>query len=169
MKNLISLILIFSHQILTAQNMSAPPLRLMYYHASQNSRDADKLYNLVKNSDSTMPVLLGYKAMAEFMKCYHSFNPVNKLTYFYKGKSDLDKAILSAPNNIELRYLRITVQTNAPVFLNYRNQIPEDMQRLIQQLSVHDTDAELNSMIRKYMLNCGCCSENEKEFFKTLP
>ena len=147
--------------------LSPEYLRSLYYKASQNSSEAERFYDLMKDTGTKPPLLLGYKSMAEFMKCYHSYNPVNKLTYFYKGKADLDKAISLAPNNVELRYLRFTVQTNLPPFLNYKGDIEEDKKFLMQNFMSVRSDAELHFMIREYMINSDFCSEEEKIFFKT--
>lgn len=164
----LTLFLILVTEISFAQNMNVQQLRSMYYKASQKSSEADKLYDVVKNAGENTPLLLGYKAMSEFMKCYHSLNPVNKLSYFYRAKANLDRAIALEPSNIELRYLRFTVQTNAPSFLNYRDSISDDKQALINYMKPDNTDPELLSMIRNYMKTCNRCTPQDKEFFKSI-
>ena len=153
---------------LRSNDLSPQHLRSLYYQASKNSSDADKFYDLVKDAGTQSPLLLGYKGMAEFMKCYHSYNPVSKLNYFYKGKQDLDHAITLTPNNVELRYLRFTVQTNLPPFLNYRSEITSDKDFLIHHIGSTHTDTELRSMICEYMIKCDFCSNEEKTFFQNI-
>jgi len=148
-----------------ADEIPVQQMREMYYNASKSSAASDKFYELMKRENSTSPLALGYQAMAEFMKCYHSFNPVTKLTYFGKGKSNLDRAIQNDPQNIELRYLRFTVQTNIPFFLNYSSSVNEDKQFIISNFSSQG-DTALKQMIRDYMVSCDACSEEEKTFFQ---
>lgn len=140
-------------------------LRTLYYDASQSSRAADKFYGIMKETDAGSPLLLGYKGMAEFMKCYHSLNPVTKLSYFGKGKSNLDQAIQLDPDNIELRYLRFTVQTNIPFLLNYSSEVDEDKQVIIKNFSSLQ-DEELKQLIREYMLETKECSDEERRVFQ---
>jgi hypothetical protein len=146
--------------------LSLSQLRSLYYAASQKASEADRFYEMMKNADTKQPLLLGYKAMAEFMKCYHSYNPVNKLSYFYKGKGNLDQAISLDPGNAELRYLRFTVQTNVPSFLGYKEKIDEDKQFLITHPEKFKADAALNAMICDYMIGSDYCSPSEKEVFR---
>ena len=40
-----------------------------------------------------------------------------------KGKNHLKKCIKADNENIEIRYLRFTIQTNVPAFLGYSNSI----------------------------------------------
>ncbi len=168
MKRLIILLLMMNNSHTAAQTMKLQELRSLYYESSTKPAAADKLYAALQNAGTDAPILLGYKAMAEFMKCYHSLNPVNKLSFFYKGRADLDTAIRTAPENSELRYLRFTVQTSAPAFLNYRKNISEDQVLIRNQMVAHKNDAELASLIRNYMIDCKECSEEDKAFYKTL-
>lgn len=144
---------------------SVQQLRTMYYEASKSSSAANKFYDSIKDADDASPLQLGYRAMAEFMKCYHSFNPVTKLNYFAKGKSTLEHAIALAPESIELHYLRFTVQTNIPFFLSYSSSVNADKAFLLKNYPTLKDD-ELKSLIRDYMLNCDDCTEAEKKPFQ---
>ena len=159
------ILMMISHNLFSSE-LNPTMLRTLYYNASQKSSDAEKFYNLLKDATTDQPLIIGYKGMAEFMKCYHSINPVTKLSYFYRGKSDLDEAILLEPQNAELHYLRFTVQTNVPVFLNYKSRIEEDKQFLIKNMSSIKSDSELHKMICEYMMNSNYCTDSEKNFFK---
>ena len=46
----------------------------------------------------------------------------------YKGKKNIEQAIEQEPNNAELRFIRLSVQKNAPTFLEYHSNIKEDIQ-----------------------------------------
>ena len=148
-----------------ASEIPVQTLRTQLYDASKKSSVANEFYSMMKNADTASPLHLGYKAMAEFMKCYHSFNPVTKLSYFAKGKTDLDHAISVEPENIELRYLRFTVQTNIPFFLNYSSSMNDDKNILIKNFS-SVKDEELKQMIAEFMLNSDACSAEEKSAFQ---
>ncbi|WP_313373839.1 hypothetical protein [Chishuiella sp.] len=72
------------------------------------------------------PIYLGYLGSLQIIWAKHIINPFGKLKTFKKGKINLEKAILIEPYNTELRFIRLTIQKNAPRFLNYHENIKED-------------------------------------------
>lgn len=155
---------------LTAQEFSAKELRQRYYDASQNSKAAERFYDsLSEVNGESKPLLQGYKAMAEFMVCYHSKNPYTKLRLFLVGKSTLDRAITQAPDNVELRYLRFAVQTNAPEFLGYRGAILEDKEVILRCLETGaGADEDLYCRMMAYLLSSPICSNQEKKKLRII-
>ncbi len=87
------------------------------------------------NGYENNPLLLGYKGIAVMMMAKHVFNPFKKLSYFIRGKSMLNQAIIKAKKNAELRFLRLTAQLRAPGFLDYDNYISTDKKHLVYLLS----------------------------------
>ncbi len=49
-----------------------------------------------------------------------------KLNLFKSGNKQLEQAISKHHSNAEYRFLRLLIQENAPVFLNYRSEVKED-------------------------------------------
>lgn len=56
----------------------------------------------------------------------HVFSPISKLNTFKEGKKNIEQAIENEPKNVELRFIRLSVQKNAPSFLGYKSNIKED-------------------------------------------
>lgn len=71
---------------------------------------------------------LGYLGGLQTIWANHVFSPISKLNTFNKGKKNLEQAIKKEPKNVELRFIRLSVQKNAPSFLGYYSNIKEDMQ-----------------------------------------
>lgn len=73
--------------------------------------------------DLTQQAYLGTVQMklSEFGK-----TPGEKLKQFKVGKNLLETSIQTDPNNVELRFLRIIIQENAPKMLKYNSEISED-------------------------------------------
>lgn len=84
------------------------------------------------------------------MQAKHAFNPISKWNLFKDGKKILESAIASDPNNIELRYLRLTIQSNVPSFLGYSGKIETDKAFLLSKLN-SITDKELHQMVTSYL------------------
>ena len=77
----------------------------------------------------------------------------------------LEKAIVSDPKNVEIRFMRFCVQTNAPYFLGYNNNISSDKLAIIKAWSPL-SDLDLKEKIRKFMLTSNSCTNSEKIIFK---
>ncbi|WP_304342808.1 hypothetical protein [Chryseobacterium koreense] len=76
-----------------------------------------------KNSSA---VYLGYLGAYQTIWANHVFSPLEKLNTFKKGKKNIEQAIKEQPKNAELRFIRFSVQKNAPSFLGYRSNLKED-------------------------------------------
>lgn len=77
----------------------------------------------------------GYLAAYEILWAKHMGNPFSKMGQFKKGKKLLESVIIKYPDNIDLRFIRWSVQTHAPSFLNYHNDRLRDKQFLVHNLS----------------------------------
>ncbi len=98
------------------------------------------------------PLFGGYRACAMMLMANYVFNPVTKFTKFTAGKNLLEKCIAADSENIELRFLRCTVQTNAPSFLGYDFCIEQD-KLFLHQAILSMTDMELKQMIVSFLNN----------------
>lgn len=141
-------------------------VRNLYYKATTSRKDADKFETVMKSATGISPsTLAGYKGMSSMINANYSFNPYNKLSFFIKGKDLLEEAIKVDPKNVELRFLRFCVQTNAPFFLGYSGKIEEDKAMLLANFSgVKDTD--LASRISEFMKTSKYCTAEDKVVFK---
>lgn len=71
---------------------------------------------------------LGYLGGMQTIWANHVINPISKLNTFNTGKKNIEEAIKNAPDNVELRYIRLSVQKNAPSFLGYYANMKEDIE-----------------------------------------
>ena len=86
--------------------------------------DRAQLQLIIENTYYDKNVLSeAYKGLCQTMMAQHVFWPSSKISYFNKGKKIIDEAIAAAPDNYELRYIRLLVQLNAPAFLGYNKEI----------------------------------------------
>lgn len=121
-------------------------LRKLYLQASSKQASCSSIINKVTALSTHDPVLLGYKAAATMVMANHVFNPLTKLSHFNQGRKELDALLKVNALNHELRYLRLSIQLNAPSFLGYSGQIAEDKTYLKGSLSKIKDD-ELKKMI----------------------
>ncbi len=153
MKIIFSFIFILSFSVKT-NSQSLIQIREQFYRAQISGESADSFYLKMQSvTASASALMIGYKGMAAFMLCNYSYNPYSKLKYFSEGKNLLDKAIELNNDNAELRFLRYTIQKNAPSFLGYNSNLNEDKQFVTKKISSEEfkiTDSDLYNRMVKY-------------------
>lgn len=166
------LVMMFAPVLAKAQELDVVALRALFYAAADDKAAAQQFADTLAHVDETSPpVQLGYKGMAHFMTCHHALNPYAKVKYFLLGKAALEKAITLAPENLELRYLRFTVQTNVPAFLGYTRNVLEDKNFILTALKAgaeNAVAADLRARILDYMLRNEYCSAKERSELEIL-
>ena len=140
-----------SVSVCQAQTVSLNEVRHLYKEAAIDHDACTKLISeLTRKNNLTASIQLGYKGSAIMMKAKYGFNPFSKLSNFISGKKMLEKSIAIDPSNAELRYLRFTIQNNAPSFLGYKSDITTDKNFLVAALSGMK-DVVLKQMIETYI------------------
>lgn len=149
MKKLSLIVLIFlASTVGVARAPSKQEIRLLYRKSATNEKACKELIKLLKTYDlKDRPLFLGYEGSAVMMMANHVFNPFSKWSYFKRGKRMLQKAIKSDKKNIELRFLRFTIQKNLPSFLGYDDHIKTDKKFIISNISQLD-----NSDLKSYLI-----------------
>lgn len=166
MRKLFFLMLMTYHLCYLAGEGDLLRVRNLYYKATENRSDAEAFSSFLTGSPGINKSLLdGYKGMSYMIRANHSWNPYNKLSFFNKGKDLLDGSIQNAPQELELRFLRFCVQTNAPGFLGYSGKITED-KALILSLYGTCSDADLKNRIKNYLASSSYCTAADKERLK---
>jgi hypothetical protein len=126
-------------------------VRKMFYNAAGSRSQTEAfMTQLDKAENKNTPVIAGYRGMGYMLLAKHSYNPVTKLSAFSKGKKLLENAILAESRNVELRFLRLSVQLNAPGFLNYSDEIAQDKKLIIEEYK-NISDEDLKRRIKDFM------------------
>ena len=130
-------------------------LRQLYYEASEDGDQADILFEQLESvPEDADPLLVAYRAMSNMIQSRDSYNPINKVSYFDDGKRLLERSIERDPTNPELRFLRYSVQDNAPFFLDYSSNKEEDAKiftPLLNRPPQSDLERDLCDRIRSYL------------------
>lgn len=100
-------------------------IRENYDRAVTDKNLCNQMIEDLKKAEST-PLRLAYLGSLQTIWANHVFNPFGKLSTFNIGTKNIEKAVESDPNNAEIRYLRLSVQKNAPAFLGYSSMIETD-------------------------------------------
>jgi len=134
-----------------ANTPSINEVRLLYQNAAIEKNNCEKLFTLLKScQENENVVLLGYKACVTMVMAKYTHNPFKKLSFFNEGKNLLESIISRNQHNIELRYLRLTIQTNIPSFLKYNSAVNDDITYISNSQS-KISDNQLKQMISFYL------------------
>lgn len=98
---------------------------------------------LHENQNVHLAYLGGYQSIW----ANHVFSPIAKLKTFKNGKQNIKKALSQDPDNVEIRFIRLSIQKNAPFFLDYHENIKEDEAFLKQHKN------KINSSVLLNMIN----------------
>ncbi|MBK6610094.1 MAG: hypothetical protein IPI59_03665 [Sphingobacteriales bacterium] len=106
--------------------------RMNYNKAVQDKDLCRKMIDELEKSKEKSPVYLAYLGGFQTIWANHVFNPISKLQSFKEGKNKIEQAISKEPDNVEIRFIRFSVQKNAPSFLGYSNNIIDDRNFIIK-------------------------------------
>lgn len=135
-------------------------VRNLYEVAANNKTANTKLIKLLADVKIDNALLTGYKGAAIMMEANHVFNPITKLSRFKKGKQLLEYAIKLDGTNVELRYIRLTIQTNVPSILGYSNAIEIDKKVIMNELELLK-DKDLRNRMISYLTQAKVCNSEE--------
>lgn len=151
---------------LLAANHSLPEIRQLYKQSAVDEYSCNTLIRTLQEyTEQNNPLLAGYKACGTMMMANYVWSPIEKLSTFDEGKNLLEKCIQQESNNVELRFLRYTIQNNAPFFLGYHQALKQDKAFLLQAVPTLK-DKNLQSLIVDYLRNNTQLSPSEKQQLK---
>lgn len=137
--------------------------------AVESSQVTDSLYTELSSRNSPSPLILAYTGTLEALKAKHSWNPYQKVKYVAKSQKTLEKALRIEPSNLEIRFMRFSIQHFTPAFLGYSKELTEDRQMIIKQFikkNFGQADAAFRSSIAKFMITSDRCSPEEVKLLR---
>src|SRR5688572_12419212 len=84
--------------------------------AIESPQVTDSLYTQLSSRDSPSPLMLAYTGTLQALKAKHSWNPYQKIKYVARSQKTLEKALKIEPTNLEIRFMRFSIQHYTPAF-----------------------------------------------------
>ncbi|MDT3404236.1 hypothetical protein [Mucilaginibacter terrae] len=126
----------------------------------------DSLYKALTNEPNKTPLLTCYLGVVQALKAKHAWNPYFKVKYLNDAEKTLKTAVAGQPDNIEIRFMRFSIEHNVPGFLGYTKHLVADREEMIKQLNrKHYTTAD-ESVVRtiiKFLIDSKRCTPHETE------
>jgi hypothetical protein len=142
------------------------PIRQKMLLAMKSAKVTDSLYNSLNKLSNKPPVITAYLGTLDALKAKHTWNPYNKIKDLNLSRDVLQKAVTAEPHNMEIRFLRFSIQHNVPSFLGYGKNLNEDRAEIMTQLALKkdfSQDKELTRTIVLFLQNSKRCTAAEVE------
>jgi hypothetical protein len=157
---------------ISAQQPSIEKVREQFFAWDKTEDGALKLYKTLEKADlSKDPVMMAYRGASSAAAAGSVSGVKNKLAYFNRGKSELEKAVSLKHLDAEIRFLRLATQLNAPGFLGYTGDIKNDKSIIINTLnsvSANHPNSYLYLRICRFMLAHAELDSSEKNTVNQL-
>lgn len=146
-------------------------LRHLYAAAATDEAPARRLLAAVNGYDGPSAPILGYRAVAEAVQARYAWSPLTKLRAVREAERLFARAVLLDPQNVEVRFLRFTIEVNVPRYLGYSQHLPDD--RAVIMRGAHHypnlgLDAQSLTLIRDFMLQRGACTPEEARMLRAI-
>lgn len=130
-------------------------IRKYYQEATSDLEELEDLWDLVKEYQlADSPLFYAYKAATRALQAKDSWVPHTKWAYIKEAMQMFKEAINLAPNQVEIRFLRFTVQHNTPELLDLSENIEEDLlhiQKNLPQFKAFDLEEDQAFFILKFV------------------
>lgn len=173
MKNILVCMMLFIATGLTAQTRDIHKIRMDFGEAIRDGDKANQLckeLKVIKNPDA---LLLAYLGSAQAVRAKFAWNPVSKVAHLKEGFANINKAISKEPNNLEVRFLRFSLEFHVPKFLGYSENLDVDKNKIIAILEQKDKATQpmdrrmLENMVRM-LIDSKLCSSKEIGILKKI-
>lgn len=155
MKAIFGLALIMTGIMPPMQNYDLPEIRRLYNRAPFSKDDALLLFTTLQPVESTsLPLLNCYKGAADLMQAKYALSPLVKMEDFNLGKSRITAAFNRDSLNLEMHFIRFSIQNNLPSFLGYNGDLDKDKRFILTRIKACP-DMALKHMILNYLSTSG--------------
>lgn len=132
------------------------------FHACSTSEKTETFYKLLSNNNDSNTIIQGYRGAAIAMRAKYGYNPMKKYNNCNDGLKLITDAIDNAPDDLELRYLRLLIESNIPPFLGMNYNVKEDKKIILNRINKEE-DLHLRQMISSFLIKSGICTDQEKK------
>ena len=157
--------------IALANDSATEKLRVWYVEAVDNESKIESALSLIKEISVDHPIVLAYQGAFEALKAKHVWSPYTKLECLNQGQNILRKAIQKDPDNVEIRFLRFSINHYLPDFLRDSSELILDKKTIYQNIETsikNGLTSKVVHTIAQFMIDSKRCTFKEKQLFTKL-
>jgi hypothetical protein len=140
-------------------------VRQDYRKAFENEEATKALYHgltsVGKNDDA---ILVAYKGAVTIMMAAYAEGIKEKKTFFKEGRELLEHTIETDPENVEIRYIRLSIQENVPKITGYHKNRSEDKQFILENYTSMSDDGA-KALVKGYAHQSESFTDTERQSF----
>ncbi|PAW93439.1 hypothetical protein CKK33_08015 [Mucilaginibacter sp. MD40] len=164
--------LLFTTSAFKADDTNEPNLhriRKLLVTALESKKTTDSLYSHLSGIKDRSALLTAYMGTLEALKAKHAWNPYYKIKYLNDSEKTFKGAVSADPHNIEIRFMRFSIEHNVPKFLGINKNLIADREEMIKQIDrkyYSSADKALVKTIITFLLESKRCTPTENENLK---
>jgi hypothetical protein len=154
----------FSFALISTQKTDIAEIRKHMIRAINSSKVTDSLYTNLNGISKKTPLITAYLGALQALKAKNSWNPYNKVKFLTLSDKTVEQAVNSSPNDLEIRFVRFSIQTNLPKFLGLSKDLPADKDLIIHQIKQKHyglADKVFVQNMIKFLVDSKQCSPKE--------
>ncbi|MDO6596017.1 hypothetical protein Q4512_03765 [Oceanihabitans sp. 2_MG-2023] len=156
------IVLLITALSLNIQSLNLDSVRDAYKIAAKDKTKTEAFnQSLAHITKKDKVEFIAYKGAAIALVAKHAKTLKEKKEGFVEGVTLVEYAITKAPNNIELRFIRLGIQENTPKLLKYKSNIDEDRLTILKQFNSIKSST-LKKHIKDYILQSKVFTDEEK-------
>jgi hypothetical protein len=141
-------------------------IRIAYSKAKESESNLKVLEKLLKEQEPTNVVIKAYLGCLEALKGKYAWLPFQKLVYVDNATHLLNRAVKEASEDIEIRFLRFSIEISLPAFLAKSHHIEQDKISIIENIAESKLSKEFLSVIADFVVKSGKCNKTEQKFLE---
>ncbi len=145
-------------------NKEITELKTNMVKAVENSKLTDSLFKKLDQLPNKTALITAYTGTLEALKAKHSWNPYNKIKYVSRSLKTMKKAINMDKENMEIRFMRFSIEHFTPSFLGFSKDLDVDRKEIVKHYQNHNfgnTDEDLIKNVAKFMIDSKRCTAQE--------
>lgn len=152
---------VFMFQQVKADDLNIKNVRKALVIAIEDNSTTDSLYKSLTKIKEKSGLVNGFIGAVYAIKAKHSWNPYLKLKYLRDSEKIFKKAVAEDPHNMEIRFMRFSIEHYAPSILGFNKELGADSEEIITQLDKKNygtADKDLVIAIIKFLLHSKRCT-----------
>lgn len=156
---IITWVMVFSCLEIHAQKLDLNSVRNDFNKGVKNAALCERYLSLL-NEHADSPVERAYAAAFHMFMAKHTGNPFKKMNFFKDGRDRLEVELIAHPNNVEMRFIRLSIQYHIPKYLGYHEDIESDKDYVMNHLHTL-SDEHAKETIYKYLKGANMYTDTE--------
>ncbi|MEM7162299.1 MAG: hypothetical protein AAF487_07635 [Bacteroidota bacterium] len=160
-------ILIFALIVAFASEAKDPKvagIRNTFYALTLDSENTAEKLEELRQIKERNGLMTAYEAAMEALMAKVAWNPLSKIGHVKKSQEIFDKAIEMDPRNVEIRFLRFSVEWHIPRWLGYSKNLQSDKDFIMNRYTEFDTSClsqDMLNFINRFLNDSGWFSKSE--------